>query len=188
MDKKMKYLLFALGVLILFFGINKIQQNYLQTANKSVFDCAREDVYGIQITRDQDTLALNYDGTLWHIANHDSLEVKTDVLDRFFEQIFSLKQTSLISKNKEKWDTYQVGDSTGAHLLLTGLKENDLGKITIGRSGAQWSVNNIRIAEKPNVYQTNLNVAALLNSSPTYWGQIPAPPTADTTAVANTQN
>ena len=43
MGKNMKWLLIALGVLIVLFGINKIQQNQLTSKSDTVFDIDRSE-------------------------------------------------------------------------------------------------------------------------------------------------
>ena len=94
-----------------------------------------------------------------------------------------LKRTSLVSMSQDKWDKFNVGDSTGSLLVLKDHNSEYLGRITVGRSGAEWSASNIRVGDEVEVYQTNENIAWQLNTSPTYWGEVPPPPEPDSTAI-----
>ena len=55
-----------------------------------------------------------------------------------------------------------------------------LGKIIVGSSKSEWSLSNIRFDNQIEVYQTNENISWQLNTSPTYWGEVPK---VDTTAT-----
>jgi len=94
-----------------------------------------------------------------------------------------LKRASLVSMSQAKWDKFNVGDSTGTLLVLKDHNSEYLGRITVGRSGAEWSASNIRVGDEVEVYQTNDNIAWQLNTSPTYWGEVPPPPEPDSTAI-----
>ncbi len=187
MGNTMKWLLAALGVLLLLYGITQLQQRGLQSSSEQVFDITRADVYGIHITNDSDSLLLRFDGVKWNIANHDSLQVKENTLNNFFARILDLKRTSLISKNPDKWDKFMVGDSTGTYLQLLDISGGTLGTIIVGRSNADWSTSNMRVGDEVEVFQTSENISRLLNTSPTYWGQVPPPPPeTDSTAIDTT--
>ena len=76
-----------------------------------------------------------------------------------------------------------VGDSTGTHLNFLDYNGELLGNIIVGRSNAEWSSNNVRIEDGVEVYQTNENVSWQLNTSATFWGEVPSPPEADSTDI-----
>ena len=85
---------------------------------------------------------------------------------------------SMVSKNKNNWDKFNVGDSTGTNLVLRDFNKNILSRIIVGSSKSEWSSSNIRVNDEVEVYQTNENISWQLNTSPTYWGELPK---ADTT-------
>ena len=74
-----------------------------------------------------------------------------------------------------------VGDSTGTRLDFLDYNGEYLGSIIVGRSNAEWSSSNVRIEDEVEVYQTNDNVSWQLNTSPTHWGEVPAPAEQDST-------
>jgi hypothetical protein len=183
MGKNMKWLLIALGVLIVLFGINKIQQNQLTSKSDTVFDIDRDDVFQINIIQGNDSISLSFNGESWAIDGNDTLQVKSNTMDRFFETVINVKRTSLVSKNAGKWDKFNVGDSTGTHLVLKDYNSEPIANAVVGRSSADWSASNIRIGKEVEVYQTNENISFQLDTSPTYWGEVPPPPKPDSTTV-----
>ena len=183
MGKNMKWLLIALGVLVVLFGVNTIQQNKFTSKSDDVFNLDRSDVFQINIAQGKDSISLSFNGESWAIDGNDTLQVKVNTMDQFFESVLNVKRTSLISKNAEKWDKFNVGDSTGSLLVLKDHNSESLGRITVGRSSAEWSASNIRVGDEVEVYQTNDNIAWQLNTSPTYWGEVPPPPEPDSTAI-----
>jgi hypothetical protein len=112
MGKNMKWLLIALGVLVVLFGVNTIQQNKFTSKSDDVFNLDRSDVFQINIAQGKDSISLSFNGESWAIDGNDTLQVKVNTMDQFFESVLNVKRTSLISKNAEKWDKFNVGDST----------------------------------------------------------------------------
>ncbi|MBN4081202.1 hypothetical protein JYT44_02435 [Caldithrix abyssi] len=182
MVKRMKWLLIILGVLVVLFGINQIQQSNLTSQRDQVFDVEREDVFSFNISQGDESISLSYNGESWSIDGNDTLRVKENTINGFFDLILKVKRTSLVSKNQKNWDKFNVGDSTGTVLILKDHNNETLAKATVGRSGAEWASGNIRLGDDVDVYQTNENISFQLNTSSTYWGEVP-PPEPDSTAV-----
>jgi hypothetical protein len=183
MGNNMKWLLIAFGILLVLFGINKMKQNQLTSKSDQVFDIEREDVFQINILQGNDSISLSFNGESWAIDEIDTLQVKDTTMDQFFETVINVKRTSLVSKNAEKWDKFNVGDSTGTHLVLKDYNSEPIANAVVGRSSADWSASNIRIGKEVEVYQTNENIIYQLDTSPTYWGEVPPPPKPDSTSV-----
>ena len=177
---KMKWLLIALPIFIILFLFNSVQQRKLGSSSDKIFDIQREDIFSFDISKADENITLSFDGQSWTIDGNDSLIVKESALNGFFNNVLKVKRTSMISKNKNNWDKFNVGDSTGTILILSDHNNEMLSKVIIGSSKSEWSSSNIRINDKVEVYQTNENISWQLNTSPTYWGEVPK---ADTTAV-----
>ena len=77
-----------------------------------------------------------------------------------------------MTSKQEKWETYNVSDSTGTHLALVGLDDETIGYYVFGRSNSDYSRCYVRIEKSSNVYLVNENVVYSLQTSPTYWGEI----------------
>ena len=176
---KYKGWIFSLIILIILFAISQFNQNSLSSKSDQVFSIGRDDIFGIEIHELSDSISLSFNGDTWSIDDHDSLTVKENTINSFFEKILDLKRTTLISRNSSKWDKFMVGDSTGTHLIFLDYNNESIGKIIVGRSNAEWSSSNIRIGDAIEVYQSNENISWQLNTSPTHWGEVPEPLSAD---------
>ena len=176
---KYKGWIFGLIAFVILFSISQFNQNSLLSKSDQVFNIERDDIFGINIQQLSDSISLSFNGDNWSIDGHDSLTVKDNTINSFFEKILGLKRTTLISKNSSKWDKFMVGDSTGIHLIFLDYNKNSLGKIIVGRSNADWASSNIRIGDAVEVYQSNENISWQLNTSPTHWGEVPEPVSTD---------
>ncbi len=183
MGKNMKWLVIALAVLVVLFGISQMKQSGYESSSDQVFDIERDDVFSFNISKVEESITLNYNGETWSIEGNDTLVVKKNTMDSFFSNVLEVKRTSLVSKNGSKWEKFNVGDSTGTRLVLMDHNGESMGDIVVGRSNAEWSSSNIRVGDEVEVYQTNKNISWQLNTSPTYWGEVPPPPEPDSTSV-----
>jgi len=179
----MKWLLIALGVLVVLFGINQFQQSNLSSNSDKVFNLNQDDIFNFKISNGEEAISLSFNGESWSIDGNDTLVVKDNTVNSFFDKLLTVKRTSLVSNNQSKWDKFNVGDSTGIHLNLKDHNGESLGLLTIGKSNSEWASSNIRIGEEIEVYQTNDNITWQLNTSPTYWGEVPPLLKSDSTAV-----
>ena len=179
MANQLKWMTIVLIILLGALAINSNQQKRYNAKSDLIFDINRDDVFAFEISKSNESLKLNYDGESWSIENHDSLTVKTNTIGSFFNVILTLKKTSLVSKNPDNWDKFMVGDSTGTHLKFIDYNSETLAKIVVGRSNAEWSTSNVRIANDPEVYHTSENISWQINPSPTYWGEVVKPDSAN---------
>jgi len=183
MTKQIKWLLTALGILVVLFLVNQMNQKKHTVTKKDLFTIEKEDVYGIEVSKQGDTLKLIFDGSDWQIEGHDSLQVKTTIMDNFFNRVMKTTRTSLVSRKKEKWDKSNVSDSLGTRLRLLDAEGQVLTEVVLGRSTADWSVNNVRIEGENEVYQTDQSIIYQLQTQPNYWGAVLPPPKPDSTKV-----
>ena len=114
---KMKWLLIALPILIIVFLFNSMQQSKLGSNSDQIFDINREDIFSIDISKADENVSLFFDGQSWTIDGNDSLIVKENTLNSFFDNVLKVKRTSMVSKNKNNWDKFNVGDSSGNILV-----------------------------------------------------------------------
>ena len=187
MTKNLKWLLIALTVLVVFYVINTIQQSNRGSSSDLIFEINREDVFNFDISKGNEFISLYFNGESWFIDGNDSLVVKENTMNSFFNNVLKVRRNSLVSKNRNNWDKFNVGDSTGTHLVLKDHNGEHLSKITVGSSNAEWSSSNIRVGDEIDVYQTNENISWQLNTSPTYWGEVPEPATPDSSDVKSDQ-
>ena len=73
MGKHMKWLLLALGVLLVLFSINQLQQRNLSSNSDQIFSLKRDDVFQFQITKGNESVSLTFNGESWSIDGNDTL-------------------------------------------------------------------------------------------------------------------
>ena len=95
----MKWLLIILGVLLVLFSINQLQQRNLSSSSDQVFDLKRDDVFQFQITQGDESVSLTFNGGNWSIDGNDTLLVKENTINGFFNSVLQVKRTSLVSNN-----------------------------------------------------------------------------------------
>jgi len=177
MTKQAKVAFISLFVLAILYFVNSKMQDKYTARDTDLFTKNREHVTRIQIQKDGEEIELVKVDTSWTISGQDSLSVKTNVMNTFFDDIESLeREESPISTNPKNWSKYSVDDSTGTHLSLFGLNDKELGRFVLGRSKTNYSQNSIRIDDNPDVYLTSKNVLHRIQTRPTFWGEIPKPP------------
>ena len=158
---KMKWLFIALLILIIVFLINSNQQNKLGSNSDQIFEIEKENIFFIDISKADEIISLLFDGQSWSIKGNDTLIVKENSIDSFFNSILKVKRTSMVSKNKNNWDKFNVGDSTGTQLVLSDQNKNVLGKIIVGSSKSEWSLSNIR-------FDNQIEVSAIIPNTDFY--------------------
>ncbi len=183
MTKQIKWLVIGFVVVAGLFFLSQLRQDNLSTDTRPLFSFSKEDIYGIKIQKEKDTLSLYFNSVNWRIEGHDSLEVREGTLNAFFDKILTVKMSSPVSQNPNRWDKYNVGDSTGTTLTFLDIQNQELTTIIVGQSGAGWATSNVRIPDNNNVYQTSENIVYSLSINPKYWGNIPPPPEPDSTST-----
>ncbi len=177
MTKQAKVSLITLAGLVILYFINTRMQDKYTAKDTDLFSKDREHITRIYVQKNDEELELVKVDTLWTISGHDSLNVKTSIINNFFDDIEGIeREESPVSTNPKNWNKYSVDDSSGTHLTLYGLNDKELGRYVLGRSKTNWSQNAIRINDGSNVYLTSKNILHRLQTRPTYWGEKPKPP------------
>ena len=173
MNKNLRLGGFILIILIGLYYINKQSQLSYTSNSTDLFSLSKDDVKKILIQSNQEVIELVKTDTIWNISGNDTLVVKKQSMTQFFDRVLNLKLETLMTSKQEKWETYNVSDSTGTHLALVGLNDETIGYYVFGRSNSDYSRCYVRIEKSSNVYLVNENVVYSLQTSPTYWGESP---------------
>ena len=88
----MKWLLIILGVLLVLFSINQLQQRNLSSSSDQAFDLKRDDVFQFQITQGDESVSLTFNGENWSIDGNDTLLVKENTINGFFNSVLQVKE------------------------------------------------------------------------------------------------
>ena len=169
--------IYAFGILILLvilyiFNINK-QNSYLSSTSQ-LFDIDKNQIKKILIQSKGDALEIEKIDTSWAISGHDSLNIKIDLLNSFFDRVLSLESETIMTKNENKWSTYNVDDSLGTHLAIIDYNDNTIGYYVFGKSNSDYMRCYVRKNKFPEVHLTNNNVMYNLQVRPEYWCEKPA--------------
>ena len=93
MGSQMKWMSIALVVLIALFGLNSFQQSKYNASSDQIFDLERDNIFAFEIIKGQEFVLLLFDGENWSIDNHDSLTIKPNTINSFFNTILALKKS-----------------------------------------------------------------------------------------------
>tara|TARA_S200000501_G_scaffold228967_1_gene214750 strand:- start:13 stop:588 length:576 start_codon:yes stop_codon:yes gene_type:complete len=170
-----KNLKFALIILVLFVGIlfvsNNLQLKY-KSSSEDIFSFEHNIINKLLIQNGSSAIEIskNSDST-WSISGNDTLTIKSQSIDNFFNKVLSLKKTTLISSNPNKYTKYSIDDSSGTHLAIINSDGESMGHYIFGRSKSDFSRNYVRVGHDPNVYLTNQNIIHLISTDEIYWGE-----------------
>ena len=175
MTRNLKIALITLAVLVGIYLL--IQRGQLQYSSQSsqLFTVEVDDVNRFLIQNKTDAIELSRQDSVWVISGNDTLMVKSQSIDNFFDKVLLIEIGTLVSKNPEKWSKYSVDDSTGTHLALIDAEGNTMEYAVFGRSKSDYARNYVRTHKDPQVHLTNASILHYLSTSPTYWGEVPKP-------------
>ena len=173
MNKSLKYLLIAFGVLLLLYLVNRGQQNKYVGTSETIFNIESSDIDKILLKdASGESIILFKTDSLWSILDHDTLIVKNRQIDQFFEKVIGGTYDMIISKNSKKWTTFGVDSSSGK--ILNIFKNDELVASAIfSNKGQDYAHNFYRNIGNDVVYRTSENIFYMLNTRPTYWGSKP---------------
>ena len=179
MNKSLKYLLIAFGLLLFLYFINQGQQNKYIGTSETIFDLDADIINKI-ILKDSsgESITLFKTDSVWSILDNDSLVVKDRQIDQFFEKVIGGTYDMVMSKNPNKWVTFGVDTVSGK--LLSVFQDDKLIASTIfSNKGQDYAHNFYRNIGVDIVYRTSENLFYMLNTRPSYWGSKPkeTPPT-----------
>ena len=80
----------VLAVLILFYILNINQQKNYQSTSSQIFDFNQTQVNSFLIKSESATIEIQRVDTSWTIANNDSLVLKENILNTFFDKIWPI--------------------------------------------------------------------------------------------------
>lgn len=183
MTKQWKIILISTVVLSSLYIINISNQGKHVTRSQEIFPMETNDISSFIISKGLESIELVKEDSLWKIVHNDSLNIKTNIINNFFNHSLKVQRETMISNNPEKWNTYSVDDSNGTRLQLLDKDGNEIGSAVFGRSKSEWSKNFVRVGDEKEVFQTNESILHQLQTRPTYWGEKPKPPEPDTTAT-----
>jgi|GEM_PF-138812 hypothetical protein len=178
--------LWILVVVAIVVGVIYVQQSKTSrvATTQKIWNGAKDDVQKVLVRKDGDSVELVKLSGAWTISGHDSLTMRENRMDDLFNKVLAVNSTTVMTEKESRWSAYSVTDSLGTRLAVQDAGGNDLATFVFGQSRTDWSKNYVRIGSDPTVYLTDANITYNLNTRPDFWGEVPKPPEADSTAAA----
>ena len=169
-------LILSFIVLCVFLGLYFLnlsgQKNY-SSKKSNLTNINKDSIQKILIQSNEEVLELVKNDTLWSISSHDTLNIKEQSLNNFFDKILNLELETTMTEKEEKWGAFNIGDSTGTHLALIDYNGNTLSYFVFGRSNSDYARCYVRTSNSSNVYLASENVMYIMTTNPNYWGEKP---------------
>ena len=173
MNNKLTIGLIVLCVIIGLYFINLSGQKSYSSSSTNLTSIKKENIQKILIQNKGEALELVKIDTVWNISGHDSLTIKEQPLNNLFDKVLNLQLQTVMTKKEEKWDTFNVGDSTGTHLALIDSNDQTVAYFVFGRSNSDFSRCYVRESGKSTVYLADDNVIFNIQTRPNFWGEKP---------------
>lgn len=111
------------------------------------------------------------EGTRWKVRqDQKTADVATNALHNMLGSIRRIKAERIVSRKKEKWDAYQVGDTTGTHVLVLSdnktLADLWIGKTHFTQGGGSTYV---RLGDEAEVYAVEGYLASSFDKTFNDW-------------------
>ena len=171
MNRNLKIAFYSLIVLLAIFLFNYQKQINLKSSSSLIFEGDPNKIYKFLIQKGGDAIEIIKNDTLWEIAGHDTLNIKSQAIDNFFNNILVLKKEILLSENPNNYSKYSIDDSTGTHLAIINDQGITIEYFVFGRSQSDYQRCYVRIGDNPGVYLADKNITYMLSTNSTYWGE-----------------
>ena len=171
MDKKLILISSIFFFICAFFIFNLSNQNKYNPQKNQLLSINRDEIHKIIISAKDDAIELIKIDTLWSIAGNDSLTIKENYINNFFEKIFQLNKKHLATSKENNWITYGVNAEDGSHLAFINNSGETMSYFVFGRSKNDFNSCYVRIQEETDVYLLDNNIIHQLQTNINYWGE-----------------
>lgn len=157
-------------VLLLLFFITKPRHtsvNVDELVQTIVFGVAKEDVKNIEIYKEAGTeqpikMVFAEQNGQWHIPTRFNSKAQKSRIDRLLDEVLELTG-KVRSSDPKHFETYQITDAQGIHLLLKDEANKPLANLVLGKKGEDSNSGFVRFGGKEKVYAVDKNLLASLN-------------------------
>src|SRR5687768_3233178 len=149
-------LLFFLLVLLCAFALTKVFRTPARESNldENIFRTDTAKIAALKIIpagNAHPEFLLKKNDSSWTIEQDERLaRVDERSLENLLSEIHSLKPERVVSRKKEKWDDYHVGDTTAIQLVLYNANMNDLASWHVGKEAQNGTY--VRAQNEDEVY------------------------------------
>ena len=175
MDKKLITGLSVFGIIVLAYIINITMQKGYNSQEDKLTVINKDEINKIVISSNQDAIELMQVDTTWVISGNDTLVIKENSIDNFFDKIFDLNKQHLVTSKEENWPNYSLDAESGTHLAFINSKGETIAYYVFGRSQSEYNICYVRANKSTDVYLLDTNIMYQLQTRPTFWGTKPEP-------------
>ena len=183
MNKNLRNNLILISILLLLIILKLSNDKSNRSSSEIIFKGNKNLITKIIITQKENSIELLNDGNGWIISGNDTLIVKQERIDNFFDNVLGCKKQTLLATNQDQWSVLSVDDSSGTEVSIYNENDDELAYYVFGRSKIDFQRNNLRIGKNPNVYLTNQNVINDIFPRDSFWGEKPKIVTSDSDSL-----
>jgi len=98
----------------------------------------------------------------WHIATRYNCKAQKSRMDRLLNDLLDMTG-KVRSSDPKHFDSYQIADAQGIHLLLKDEANKPLANLIVGKKGEDYGTGFVRFAGKEKVYFVDKNILSSLS-------------------------
>ncbi len=140
-----KNIIILSGVLVfcaLLLGVIKLVQQ-IKKPIRPIIKIESEKISEFSITSNKGTCKFKKEFNVWRV---NDFKADKKLIDQLFDKIKNIQLTDIISESKDRWDEFEVTESSGVKLELPGVS------FFIGKIGYSWDCFYFRFADKDEVW------------------------------------
>lgn len=172
MNAKNIKILLGIFLLLLFIASIPLWQEYINLdkflkpqSELNLVDFTPETTSEVKISqKDTEKITLKNENDQWKVNGFDA---SLKEVDRIFQSLAELKIDTIVSRNPEKQETFEVTEEKG--ILLTLKKGNETNEFVIGKRGSSPNSFYTRTKDGNTVYQLTGNLKNSLTQNVTNW-------------------
>jgi hypothetical protein len=133
----------------------------------------KEMVSRIEIISGSEALELRRAGSDWTVLiSGIYFPASESRVDAFLDHIISLKRSKSVSDDPETWEDFEVSESLGRRILLSGSEEKPLVDLVIGKAGLGGRGTYVRHSDAAEVIEADKSFSYYMNLEPSFWSQL----------------
>lgn len=133
-----------------------------------VFGFSKEDVKSVEVYKELPSenraqmMFVGLEDESWRMPTYYNAKVQKSKIDRLLNDIIDMTG-KVRSSDPKHFDTYQISDEQGIHLLLKDEGENPLANLIIGKKSEDYGSGFVRFAGSEKVFSVDKNILSALN-------------------------
>ena len=133
-----------------------------------VIGVAEKDVHSVEVYKlltgggRAQMMLVREDEETWRIPTRFNCRVQKSKMDRLLTELIEMTG-KVRSSDPKHFDTYEINDEEGIHLIMKDAAEKPLANLIIGKKGEDYNSGFVRIADKEKVYAVDKNILSSLS-------------------------